>query len=94
MGRLLSFTIGSYWLTDAHRERQLWGNSMRRMSEPLLQTGNGKSPFDWRVAIRLASLGEGRCDLPALVCIATTSFFRVGATRSWGNSAGTHSETR
>ena len=44
MGRLLSFTIGSYWLTDAHRERQLWGNSMRRMSEPLLQTGNGKSP--------------------------------------------------
>lgn len=44
IGRLLFFTIGRYWLIDTHRERQLWGNSMRRMSRPLLQTGNDKSP--------------------------------------------------
>ncbi|WP_178081733.1 hypothetical protein, partial [Pseudomonas sp. FFUP_PS_473] len=44
IGLLLSFTIGSFWPTDAHREKQLWGNSIRRMSKSLLQTGNGKSP--------------------------------------------------
>jgi hypothetical protein len=44
LGLFLSFTIGSYWLIDIHRERQLWGNSIRRMNKSLLQTGNGKSP--------------------------------------------------